>query len=124
MYCYVGIEALAVSALYELYLKNETTSIPLKTLTDYGVAVVRYLNEETETPAILLLDRRRTRHFLYEYSDLFEVNDFDSPDAVLSLKKGVEPRDVLLKFIGSFPMPVLKAMRQESVLSSIHKEAA
>ena len=119
---YVGIEDLAANAIYELYKQSNQRYISLKKLTDYGIAVVEYLNENNDR-ATLLLSQESTYGFVREYSDIFEVKDLEGSKSCLCLKEGIEADDMLDRFIGSFSVAILKAMNSEQALDILLRAA-
>ncbi len=48
MYIYIGIEDLVANALTELVEKSEKREVLFKELDEYGVKVIKYLNDNHE----------------------------------------------------------------------------
>lgn len=120
---YIGIEDLAANALIELLEKDGKREVSFRALTQYGTAVVKILNDKDQD-AILLLSRERTTGFLHNCTHLFDVVDFDSPEAKIVLRNGVTADDLAREFCGSISMTVLTAMISEKPLKVLFDIAA
>lgn len=124
--CYqVGIGILAGNALIALLSKAEEQGdsskeirVSLSTLYDYGVAVVKILNEKNEE-AVLLASRERTDSFISWCSDLVRIEEYPSPRASIVLQEGVTKEDLLARFAGAAAVPVLRALTSEQALETV-----
>lgn len=110
---YIGIESLVVGALVEMLQRDESQrSLSYATIEKYGNAVVKVLEDQNEE-AVLVLSRANTRGFIMDCSDIFHVEDPDSPDGRIVLREGVGPRELARRFAGRMPLAIINALADE-----------
>lgn len=110
---YVGIENLVVGALVELLQRDAAQcSVSFAAIEKYGNAVVKVL-EDRDEEAVLILSRADTRGFIRDCSDIFHIEDPDSPDGRIYLRDGVTARDLARRFAGGMPLAIINALADE-----------
>jgi hypothetical protein len=101
---YIGIEDLAANAMIEILEKKQkdggsvedTLSVTLRDLEEYGAEVVRYINETSDEKALLILSRASTVYMFRNYSDFFE--ETDEGESAIKLRKEKTVEDLKTKF--------------------------
>ncbi len=113
--CYfIGIESLVANALIEL-LRDGCRQVKFEAIERYGAEVVNILNNSGED-AVLILSRERTRGFIINCSDYFDVENPELPSGTISLKPEFSEDDLLRVFCGGIAAPVLRALISEKSL--------
>ena len=121
---YIGIEDLAANALIELLTREQgTREVSFEALSEYGFAVVRVLNRDNRN-GVLVLSRERTRSFIRECSDIFEVEGLDGAHGKLVLKEGVGIDLLIDRFCGTISIYVLRAMADQEAVEALLKAVA
>jgi len=123
MCAYIGIEDLAANAMIEILdkEKKETTDsfVSYKTLEQYGLEIVKLLNEKGEN-AILILSREETRKMLRDYSDIF-VECKQSGMEGIKLRENITIDVLIAKFRGYLSLDVLLAFMAEKTKEILWK---
>ena len=125
---YIGVEDLAANALIEL-LKNgsDRREISFRELEDYGVEVVKELNESQGQDCFLLLSQYRMRDAVRECSDILDIKGFGTPRARVVLLGDCSRDEYIEKlserFCSSICVPVLQAMSSQRPLEQLLKAA-
>lgn len=117
MYMYIGIEDLVANAIIELVEKSEKREVLFSELNKYGATVIKILSEENKK-AVLILSKERTREFLHDYSDYFELFSNGSEDGIC-LKDGITVDELWEKFRGYLSIDVMMAFMNERSLAEL-----
>lgn len=123
MQYFIGIEDLVANALIELLNASKESKVSFRALDEYGVAVVSALRANGDD-AVLLLSRDRTRGFIKDCSDLFDVDDPEDRNGCISLKSGVTENMLIERFCVTISIPVLRAMSAEGPVNALLQAAA
>ena len=113
---YVYIEDLVANALIELIEKNSCRQIKFSQLVQYGTIIVKYLRDNN-TDAILLVSKEYANAMIINYSDYFEIRNFGSPEASISLKENVNAEDLRENFRAYMSFEMLLAFTHAKALS-------
>ena len=105
--CYfIAIEDLVENALLN-DLVGDDNFISYRELKKYGARAIRLLLDEGEK-AVLVLSREKTAHMLSDYSSYIEEKEIDGVKGI-SLKSGVNPKDLIKEIRGYLPLDVILA---------------
>jgi len=117
MYMYIGIEDLVANAIIELVEKSEKREVLFSELNKYGATVIQILSEENKK-AVLILSKERTRDFLHDYSNYFELFSNGSEEGI-RLKDGITVDELWEKFRGYLSIDVMMAFMNERSLAEL-----
>ena len=105
----IGIADLVANALIELVDNDENNrEVTYEQLNDYGAIVIETLNAKNED-AVLIISKERTKAFLHDYSDFFEVRMNAERQKCIALRegRGYLSLDMLLAFISEHSLQAL-----------------
>lgn len=121
---YIGIEDLAANAMIEI-LKRKPSEAPkeqpcvtFRDLEDYGSAVVKFINKQTDERAMLILSRASTVCMFRNYSEFFE--ETEDEDAI-RLREGKSVKDLERTFRAYKTMDLITAYAMESTVKILHE---
>lgn len=124
MSMYIGIEDLAANALISLLLIRADEKQPFvsfRTLNEYGLKVVKKLQEQQED-AVFIYSPQSTARLFTDYSHYFELCVMSGEEGV-RLKKGVTLEDLWIKFQTVIAVKLLRVMRDQELLRSLNLAA-
>jgi CheY-like chemotaxis protein len=115
----IGIEDLVANALIELVDNNENNrEVTYEQLNEYGAIVIETLNTKHEE-AVLIISRERTRAFLHDYSDLFQVRLNAKQQKCIVLVEGKTTDELRKLFRGYLTLDMLMAFMSETSLQAL-----
>lgn len=125
---YIGIEDLAANAMIEIlekkhkdgYNTDAPLSVTLRDLEEYGAEVVRYINQQTEEKALLILSRTSTMYMFRNYSEFFEESDEE--ESAIRLREGKTVEDLKLKFRTYKAFDLINAYMAESTVKILYEK--
>lgn len=125
---YIGIEDLAANAMIEIlekkrkdgYDTDAPLSVTLRDLEEYGAEVVRYINQQTEEKALLILSRTSTMYMFRNYSEFFEESDEE--ESAIRLREGKTVEDLKLKFRTYKAFDLINAYMAESTVKILYEK--
>lgn len=124
---YIGIEDLAANAMIEILEKKQADGIndqmqPVVTFRDleeYGSEVVRYINQETNEKALLILSGAATDNMFRNYSDFFEEVDDES---AIKLREGKTVVDLKETFRSYQAYDLIMAYMAEATVKILYEK--
>ena len=119
MCAFIGIETLAANALIELLNKSDKREVTFDTLVRYGMAIVRFYQQETGDEAVLLLSRKYQTNMVDNYSNLFDVKMDETGEGTFTLKEGVSVEDLECYFRWNLSMKLLNAFVAPEALQTL-----
>ncbi len=115
----IGIEDLVANALIELVDNDENNrEVTYKQLNDYGAIVIETLNAKNEE-AVLIVSKERTKAFLHDYSDFFEVRTNARQEKCIALLDGKTTDELRELFRGYLSLDMLLAFISEHSLQAL-----
>jgi hypothetical protein len=116
MYKHIMIEDLAANALITLLEYKDIRRVSFRTLVDYGMQVVKVLEQNGED-ALLFISYEYKARMLRSYSDFFKIEDGAPEEEFIVLKEGKTVDDLWLYFRGALTEESLKAYTSDEVLA-------
>lgn len=115
----IGIEDLVANALIELVDNDENNrEVTYKQLNDYGALVIETLIAKNEE-AVLIVSKERTRAFLHDYSEFFEVRVNGQQEKCIALREGKTTDELRELFRGYLSLDMLLAFISEHSLRAL-----
>lgn len=115
----IGIADLVANALIELVDNDENNrEVTYKQLNDYGALVIETLNARNEE-AVLIISKERTKAFLYDYSDFFEVRMNAKNEKCIALREGKTTDQLRELFRGYLSLDMLLAFISEHTVQAL-----
>lgn len=115
----IGIADLVANALIELVDNDENNrEVTYKQLNEYGALVIETLNARNEE-AVLIISKERTRAFLYDYSDFFEVRVNAANEKCIALREGKTTDQLKDLFRGYLSLDMLLAFISEYTVQAL-----
>lgn len=115
----IGIEDLVANALIELVDNDENNrEVTYKQLNDYGALVIETLIAKNEE-AVLIVSKERTRAFLHDYSEFFEVRVNGQQEKCIALREGKTTDELRELFRGYLSLDMLLAFISEHSLQAL-----
>lgn len=108
MRVYIGIEDLVANALIELLEQCGKREVMFRELDAYGAIVIKYLNEEMNEQAVLLLSKERTNAFLHDYAEFFELCTRGKEEGV-RLRDGITSEQLWVQFRSYLSADIIRA---------------
>ncbi len=119
MSIHIGIEDLVANALIEMVDNDENNrEVTYKQLNEYGAIVIETLNAQKEE-AVLIISRERTKAFLYDYSDFFEVRTNAQNEKCIALREGRTTDELRRMFRGYLSFDMLMAFISDHSLRAL-----
>ena len=120
MCVYIGIEDLVANALIELVENKHKGEVLFRELDEYGAMVVKFLNEEDNEEAVLLLSTERTNAFLHDYTKFFVLYTADNGiDEGIRLRNGVSVDQLWDTFRSYLSADILSAFMNVEALKAL-----
>ena len=115
----IGIADLVANALIELVDNDENNrEVTYEQLNDYGAIVIETLNAKNED-AVLIISKERTKAFLHDYSDFFEVRMNAKRQKCIALREGKTTNELRELFRGYLSLDMLLAFISEHPLQAL-----
>lgn len=115
----IGIADLVANALIELVDNDENNrEVTYEQLNDYGAIVIETLNAKNED-AVLIISKERTKAFLHDYSDFFEVRMNAKRQKCIALRGGKTTNELRELFRGYLSLDMLLAFISEHSLQAL-----
>lgn len=115
----IGIADLVANALIELVDNDENNrEVTYKQLNEYGALVIETLNAQKEE-AVLIISKERTKAFLHDYSDFFEVRVNAKKEKCIALRVGKTTDELRELFRGYLSLDMLLAFMSEYSLQAL-----
>ena len=115
----IGIADLVANALIELVDNDENNrEVTYEQLNDYGAIVIETLNAKNED-AVLIISKERTKAFLHDYSDFFEVRMNAKRQKCIALREGKTTNELRELFRGYLSLDMLLALISEHSLQAL-----
>lgn len=115
----IGIADLVANALIELVDNDENNrEVTYKQLNEYGALVIETLNAQNEE-AVLIISKERTKAFLHDYSDFFEVRINAKKEKCIALREGKKTDELRELFRGYLSLDMLLAFISEHSLQAL-----
>ncbi len=115
----IGIADLVTNALIELVDNDENNrEVTYKQLNEYGALVIETLNARNEE-AVLIISKERTKAFLHDYSDLFEVRTNKDDEKCIALREGKTTDQLKDLFRGYLSLDMLLAFISEHTVQAL-----
>ena len=115
----IGIADLVANALIELVDNDENNrEVTYEQLNDYGAIVIETLNAKNED-AVLIISKERTKAFLHDYSDFFEVRMNAKRQKCIALREGKTTNELRELFRGYLSLDMLLAFIREHSLQAL-----
>ena len=106
--CYfIGIEDLVANALIEIVESSGIRTVKFSQLNKYGDVILTKL-KETNTEALLVLNRDTTNKFFHDCSDIFEIEETQT-DIHITLKDNISTTVLRERFRINIALHLLKA---------------
>jgi hypothetical protein len=102
---FIGVEVLAANALIDAMENEVGRSITFSKLEEYGIKVVKFLENNYTEQAIILYNENNIGNRILNYSDFFEVHDNE-----ISVKEDVTSEQLRKKFRAPLAYELLKAI--------------
>lgn len=115
----IGIADLVANALIELVDNDENNrEVTYEQLNKYGALVIETLNAQKEE-AVLIISKERTKAFLHDYSDFFEVRVNTKKEKCIALKEGKTTNELRELFRGYLSLDMLLAFISEHAVQAL-----
>lgn len=115
----IGIEDLVANALIELVDNDKNNrEVTYEQLNRYGALVIERLNAKDEK-AVLIISKEKTRAFLHDYSDFFEVRMNAKGEKCIALRDGKTTDELRGLFRGYLSLDMLLAFMSEYSLKAL-----
>lgn len=115
----IGIEDLVANALIELVDNDKNNrEVTYEQLNRYGALVIETLNAKDEK-AVLIISKEKTRAFLHDYSDFFEVRMNAKKEKCIALRDGKTTDELRKLFRGYLSLDMLLAFMSEYSLKAL-----
>lgn len=115
----IGIADLVANALIELVDNDENNrEVTYEQLNEYGALVIETLNARKEE-AVLILSKERTKAFLHDYSDFFEVRINTKQEKCIALREGRTTNELRDLFRGYLSLDMLLAFISEYTVQAL-----
>ena len=115
----IGIADLVANALIELVDNDENNrEVTYEQLNEYGAIVIETLNAKNEE-AVLIISKERTKAFLHDYSEFFEVRMNERQEKCIALRAGKTTNELRELFRGYLSLDMLLAFISEHSLRAL-----
>ena len=116
---FIGMEDLVANALIELIEKNDCNKVKFDQIIRYGNIVIRFLREENDEEAVLLISKYYTNQMIRNYSDFFEIEKDSSGEESIVLKLDKNVDDLRNHFRAYLSFELLFALTNENSLREL-----
>lgn len=123
MCTFINVECLAANALIGLY-ENGETKISFNKLAEYGLLVVEQYKRENAEDAVFIFDPDAILGLAINYSGFFDIISEDGKQRYLSLKAGVEIKELKENFRWTLSYAMLKVISRINVMDIMEKANA
>ena len=113
MCIFIKTEDLVANAFIDLVERRNKREILFCELDEYGAKVIKVLNGNGNTKAILVVSRESQMEIIEAYPDIFERFEKDGAKGI-RLLEDVRPINLWARFCSSLSLKVLSAFKEQS----------